>query len=65
MAAQRSTNRNFALAILIFSSAVSVLSTDLYAPSLASLPAYFGTTPVKPETTLRERLVRNDRFLCG
>jgi len=43
MSAKPPKNRNLTLAILIFSAATSVLSTDLYAPSLASLPEYFGT----------------------
>lgn len=34
---------NPVLAILILASSVAMMSTDLYAPSLAHLPAYFGT----------------------
>lgn len=36
-------NTNLILAILILASSVAMMSTDLYAPSLAHLPAYFGT----------------------
>jgi DHA1 family bicyclomycin/chloramphenicol resistance-like MFS transporter len=36
-------NPNLVLAILILASSVAMMSTDLYAPSLAHLPAYFGT----------------------
>jgi len=36
-------NSNLVLAILILASSVAMMSTDLYAPSLAHLPAYFGT----------------------
>ncbi|MGI9344107.1 MAG: multidrug effflux MFS transporter [Gammaproteobacteria bacterium] len=52
MTAQPPKNRNFTLAILIFSSATSVLSTDLYAPSLASLPEYFGTSAEMVKLTM-------------
>jgi len=52
MAVQPSRSRNFTLAILIFSSSVSVLSTDLYAPSLASLPVYFGTSAEMVKLTM-------------
>lgn len=45
-------SRNFTLAILIFSSSVSVLSTDMYAPSLASLPEYFGTSAEMVKLTM-------------
>lgn len=45
-------NRRFALSILIFASSASVLSTDLYAPSLASLPAYFGTSAEAVKLTM-------------
>lgn len=47
-----SVNRNITLAILIFTSSASVLSTDMYAPSLASLPEYFGTTPERVKLTM-------------
>ena len=36
-------NPTLVLAILILASSVAMMSTDLYAPSLAHLPAYFGT----------------------
>jgi len=52
MALQLSMNRNFTLAILIFSSSASVLSTDMYAPSLASLPEYFGTSAEMVKLTM-------------
>lgn len=57
MAVQAPTNRNFTLAILIFSSSVSVLSTDLYAPSLASLPEYFGTSAEMVKLTMTLNLL--------
>jgi len=49
---QPARNRNFTLAILIFSSSASVLSTDMYAPSLASLPEYFGTSAEMVKLTM-------------
>ena len=52
MALQLSMNRNFTLAILIFSSSASVLSTDMYAPSLASLPEYFGASAEMVKLTM-------------
>lgn len=52
MASHSNTSRNFSLAILIFASAASVLSTDLYAPSLASLPAYFDTSAEMVKLTM-------------
>ena len=45
-------SRWFTLSILIFSSSASVLSTDLYAPSLASLPDYFGTSAEMVKLTM-------------
>jgi DHA1 family bicyclomycin/chloramphenicol resistance-like MFS transporter len=36
-------NTHLVLAILILASSVAMMSTDLYAPSLAHLPAYFGS----------------------
>lgn len=54
---QTSRSRNFTLAILIFSSSVSVLSTDLYAPSLASLPEYFGTSAEMVKLTMTLNLL--------
>ena len=52
MLVKSSRSRNFTLTILIFSSSASVLSTDLYAPSLASLPDYFGTSAEMVKLTM-------------
>ena len=57
MAVKAPVNRNFTLAILIFSSSVSVLSTDLYAPSLASLPGYFDTSAEMVKLTMTLNLL--------
>lgn len=38
--------------VLIAATAVSILSTDLYAPSLPHLPAYFGATPEAVQQTM-------------
>jgi len=40
------------LFVLILASAVAWMSTDLYAPSLAHLPAYFGATPATVKLTM-------------
>ena len=45
-------NPNLILFILILSSAVGWMSTDLYAPSLAHLPAYFGTDAATVKLTM-------------
>lgn len=42
----------FILAILVFTSSTSILSTDLYAPSLAHLPAYFNTSAEMVKLTM-------------
>ncbi len=43
---------NLVLAILILASSVAMMSTDLYAPSLAHLPAYFGTDPATAKLSM-------------
>jgi len=45
-------NKRLILAILILASAVAIMSTDLYAPSLAHLPGYFGTSPEYVKLTM-------------
>ncbi|WP_268914580.1 multidrug effflux MFS transporter [Leptospira santarosai] len=40
------------IAILIFSTAVTIMSTDLYTSSMPHLSKYFGTTPEKVSLTL-------------
>lgn len=45
-------NPNLVLFILILASAVAWMSTDLYAPSLAHLPAYFGTSAATVKLTM-------------
>lgn len=40
------------MTILVFTSSVSILSTDLYAPSLAHLPAYFNTSAEMVKLTM-------------
>ena len=45
-------NKNIALAILILASSVAMMSTDLYAPSLAHLPDYFGASPATVKLTM-------------
>jgi DHA1 family bicyclomycin/chloramphenicol resistance-like MFS transporter len=57
MAAPVANHANLTLGILIFSSSVSVLSTDLYAPSLASLPEYFDTSAEKVKLTMTFNLL--------
>ena len=47
-----SMNKHLALAILILASSVAIMSTDLYAPSLAHLPEYFGTSPATVKLTM-------------
>lgn len=47
-----SKSPNFILAILVFTSSISILSTDLYAPSLAHLPGYFGTSAEMVKLTM-------------
>jgi DHA1 family bicyclomycin/chloramphenicol resistance-like MFS transporter len=45
-------NPNLILAILILATSVAMMSTDLYAPSLPHLPAFFGTTPENVKLTV-------------
>jgi DHA1 family bicyclomycin/chloramphenicol resistance-like MFS transporter len=40
------------LTIMIFASGASILSTDLYAPTLPHLPAYFGTDAATVQLTM-------------
>jgi DHA1 family bicyclomycin/chloramphenicol resistance-like MFS transporter len=40
------------LAILILASSVAMMSTDLYAPTLARLPDYFGASPAAVKLTM-------------
>ena len=45
-------NPNVILPILILTSSVAIMSTDIYAPSLAHLPEYFGTDPATVKLTM-------------
>ena len=45
-------NPRLLLFILIFASSVAWMSSDLYAPSLAHLPAYFGTSAAMVKLTM-------------
>jgi DHA1 family bicyclomycin/chloramphenicol resistance-like MFS transporter len=45
------------LAILVFTSGTSILSTDLYAPSLAHLPEYFATSVEMVKLTMIANVV--------
>lgn len=43
--------------ILVLASAISIMSTDLYTPSLPHLPAYFGTTESAVQLTISLNLL--------
>ncbi len=45
-------SRAWILAILVLAAAASIMSTDLYAPSLAHLPAYFGASKEAVQLTI-------------
>ncbi|MBI2993028.1 MAG: multidrug effflux MFS transporter [Gammaproteobacteria bacterium] len=45
-------NQNLVLAILILTSSVALMSTDIYTPSLAHLPEYFGTDAATVKLTM-------------
>lgn len=45
-------NPNLVLAILFLASSVAMMSTDLYSPSLAHLPEYFGTDAATVKLTM-------------
>jgi len=45
-------SRGWVLAILVLAAAASIMSTDLYAPSLAHLPEYFGASKEVVQLTI-------------
>ena len=45
-------SRGLILLIMIAASGASILSTDLYAPTLPHLPAYFGTDATTVQLTM-------------
>jgi DHA1 family bicyclomycin/chloramphenicol resistance-like MFS transporter len=57
METRSSRSRQFILAILVFTSSSSILSTDLYAPSLPHLPDYFGTSAELVKLTMTLNLL--------
>ena len=45
-------NKRIVVVVLILASSVTIMSTDIYAPSLAHLPDYFGTSPALVKLTM-------------
>jgi DHA1 family bicyclomycin/chloramphenicol resistance-like MFS transporter len=52
MAVHSAANRNVTLGVLILTSSTSVLATDLYAPSLPALPAFFDASAAMVKLTM-------------
>ena len=45
-------NKRIVVFILVLASSLAMMSTDIYAPSLAHLPAYFSTSPENIKLTM-------------
>ena len=50
--AHAQTNLWLVLSLLVLASGISIMSTDLYTPSLPHLPEFFGATPQAVKLTI-------------
>ena len=57
MAQAEPANLTAILPVVVLASSVSIMSTDIYTPSLPHLPEYFATTPQAVQLTISLNII--------